>query len=71
MQDPANVIAIHCKGGKGRTGMIVACLLMRQGVQDTPDAALRYFAERRTKVCEDSKETVKIQKVSSGFGRCA
>lgn len=71
VQDPANVIAIHCKGGKGRTGMIIACLLMRQGVQDTPDASLRYFAERRTKACEDTKETVKIQKVSSGCGRRA
>ena len=51
--------------------MVVACLLLRQGVQDTPEAALRYFAERRTNVSADAKKTVKIQKVSSGCGRRA
>ena len=66
VQDPSNVIAIHCKGGKGRTGMVISCLLLKQGVTDTPEAALRYFAERRTKEHENNdKENVKIQKVSS------
>ena len=47
LQDPANVIAVHCKGGKGRTGMVVACLLLRQGIQCDPAVALDFFAAKR------------------------
>ena len=30
-RDPDNVIAIHCKGGKGRTGTVVCSWLIDQG----------------------------------------
>lgn len=30
-QDPKNVIAVHCKGGKGRTGMMISVWLIESG----------------------------------------
>lgn len=69
-QDPANVIAVHCKGGKGRTGMIIACLLLRQGIQCDPAVALDFFAAKRTssdvKPGDEGKMKMKLQRVSSG-----
>lgn len=43
-----NIIAVHCKGGKGRTGSLCSAWLMHTGVCYTPGSALNYFAERRT-----------------------
>lgn len=45
-KDERNVIAVHCKGGKGRTGMMVAAWLVRSGQQ--AQQSLAYFRERRT-----------------------
>lgn len=66
LQDPLNVIAIHCKGGKGRTGMIIACLLLKQGIKDSPAEALTLFAQRRTcSTKEEENKKAKTQRVSS------
>lgn len=48
--DAENVVAVHCKAGKGRTGCIISCLLQRiQGNNITsPNEALRKFAVERT-----------------------
>ena len=48
--DSANVVAIHCKAGKGRTGTIIACLLLklRAGGISSANDALRKFAVERT-----------------------
>jgi len=43
-----NVIAVHCKGGKGRTGVFVCAWLRYSGVCDSSLGAMSYFAERRT-----------------------
>lgn len=60
------MVAIHCKGGKGRTGMVVASLLLRQGIQCEPSIALDFFAAKRTSSDNDGEENkVKIQRVSS------
>jgi len=47
-QHEDNVIAVHCKAGKGRTGVMVSCLLLHLGVVGTADEAMQYFGEQRT-----------------------
>jgi len=46
--DRANIVAIHCKAGKGRTGMVIAAILLHLGLNSTALEALQFFAERRT-----------------------
>ena len=45
---PENVAAVHCKAGKGRTGLMCACLLVHLGVCATAEEALAYFGGIRT-----------------------
>merc|ERR1712185_787633 len=44
----ANVIAIHCKGGKGRTGSMCCAWLLYARVATSPREALEQFANART-----------------------
>ena len=39
---------MHCKAGKGRTGLMVSCLLVYLRVVGSADEALRFFADKRT-----------------------
>ena len=53
LQHPDNVAAVHCKGGKGRTGVMICAFLLMQGLADdkrieTPREAVDHFADRRT-----------------------
>jgi phosphatidylinositol-3,4,5-trisphosphate 3-phosphatase/dual-specificity protein phosphatase PTEN len=48
-QNPSNVAAIHCKAGKGRTGLMICCYMVYSGMHKTADASLEYYARRRTK----------------------
>jgi phosphatidylinositol-3,4,5-trisphosphate 3-phosphatase/dual-specificity protein phosphatase PTEN len=48
-QNPNNVAAIHCKAGKGRTGLMICSYMMYCGMHKTADASLEYYAGRRTK----------------------
>lgn len=47
-EDPENVVAIHCKGGKGRTGTLVCTWLIECGQFDEAQDCLDYFGDRRT-----------------------
>ncbi|KAK6172672.1 hypothetical protein SNE40_016284 [Patella caerulea] len=46
--DKRNVIAIHCKGGKGRTGTMICCWLVDSGLFEEAKESLNYFGDRRT-----------------------
>lgn len=48
MADPNNVIAVHCKGGKGRTGTMICIWLIESGECKTAKEALLKFGDRRT-----------------------
>ena len=47
--DSLNVIAVHCKAGKGRTGTMICALLLHLGVCQTPQEAMELFAAARTR----------------------
>ncbi|XP_055449285.1 phosphatidylinositol 3,4,5-trisphosphate 3-phosphatase TPTE2-like isoform X3 [Psammomys obesus] len=60
-KDPENVVAVHCKGGKGRTGtMICACLLADDIVLSAKES-LFFFGERRT----DKTNSTKFQGIET------
>jgi len=48
--DVANVSVVHCMGGKGRTGTVIACYLLYIGMFSDPIDALRFFAEKRSSI---------------------
>lgn len=50
--DGKNVVAVHCKAGKGRTGTMICCYLLYSRQFNTAGEALNYYAQRRT---SDSK----------------
>ncbi|KAK9173495.1 Dual specificity phosphatase catalytic domain protein [Cryptosporidium meleagridis] len=43
-----NVVAIHCKGGKGRTGIVVVAWLLYSRLCSSLEEALEYYSNRRT-----------------------
>ncbi|KAG8452784.1 hypothetical protein GDO86_004541 [Hymenochirus boettgeri] len=59
--DPKNVIAIHCKGGKGRTGTMVCTYLIDCDQFESAAESLDYFGERRT----DTSVSTKFQGVET------
>ncbi|XP_062870022.1 putative tyrosine-protein phosphatase TPTE isoform X2 [Trichomycterus rosablanca] len=53
--DSRNIIAIHCKGGKGRTGTMVCTWLIDNDQFESAQDSLDYFGERRTDTSMSSK----------------
>jgi phosphatidylinositol-3,4,5-trisphosphate 3-phosphatase/dual-specificity protein phosphatase PTEN len=51
-EHPDNIVAVHCKAGKGRTGVMICAYLMHAGMWDTARDALSFYAAART---ENSK----------------
>ncbi|XP_047728945.1 phosphatidylinositol 3,4,5-trisphosphate 3-phosphatase TPTE2-like isoform X2 [Prionailurus viverrinus] len=60
-QDDENIIAIHCKGGKGRTGTMACACLIASEIFTTAEDSLYYFGERRT----DKSTSTKYQGVET------
>ena len=53
--NPIHCAVIHCKGGKGRTGLMVCACLMYDYRDTTVDEALEYFATMRTNITKGGK----------------
>lgn len=47
-EDEQNVVAVHCKGGKGRTGTMICTYLIHTELFQAAEESLHYFGERRT-----------------------
>ncbi|XP_063156060.1 phosphatidylinositol 3,4,5-trisphosphate 3-phosphatase TPTE2-like [Candoia aspera] len=60
-QDNHNVVAIHCKGGKGRTGTMICIWLIDSGQFKNAKESLDYFGKRRT----DESASTKYQGVET------
>jgi protein-tyrosine phosphatase/RNA-binding protein YhbY len=46
-ESTSNIIVVHCKAGKGRTGMMISSLLLFTGLKKSPEEALVYYGKRR------------------------
>jgi phosphatidylinositol-3,4,5-trisphosphate 3-phosphatase/dual-specificity protein phosphatase PTEN len=63
--DPDHVVALHCKAGKGRAGLMACCLLLRMGHCATAAEAIAFYGQGRTR---DGKGlTVPTQLTSVGY----
>ncbi|KAL0211542.1 hypothetical protein RCL1_005168 [Eukaryota sp. TZLM3-RCL] len=48
LEDPSHVAVVHCKAGKGRTGVCAATYLLAANKAATADEAMNIFGNRRT-----------------------
>ena len=48
-KNPKSVAAVHCKAGKGRTGVMICAYLVFTGLCQNCEKAFRYYARMRTK----------------------
>jgi phosphatidylinositol-3,4,5-trisphosphate 3-phosphatase/dual-specificity protein phosphatase PTEN len=69
MEDAQNVVAVHCKAGKGRTGVAIASYFLYARLHTTPAEALAAYGAARTRNGEGV--TIPSQRrFVAYFGRC-
>eukprot|EP00966_Prymnesium_polylepis_P070608 1640849-Prymnesium_polylepis.1 len=53
---PSRMVAVHCRGGKGRTGSLCCAWLLYTRTCDDADDALNMFALERTELSLGSRK---------------
>ena len=48
MESLDGIAAVHCKAGKGRTGLMICCYLIFSGLCENSDFAMKYYDKMRT-----------------------
>ena len=52
LKNPYGVAAVHCKAGKGRTGVMSICYLIFSGLCKNSEDAINHYAKMRTLNCK-------------------
>jgi atypical dual specificity phosphatase len=65
LRDGRRVVA-HCKGGRGRAGTLLACLLVARGA--SPDAAIAEVRRRRPGAIETAAQEAAVAAFAEGGG---
>ena len=61
-KDDENVIIIHCKHGRGRTGLMVCCYLLYSQQATSLNEAINLFTEKRNDHNADDRKERKVMK---------